>query len=379
MQLISKLPKVGTTIFTVMSGLAAQHGAINLSQGFPDFDCAPQLTDLVEHYLKKGFNQYAPMPGILPLRERLSAKTEQIYGRYFHPETEITITSGATEALFAALGAVVHLGDEVIVLEPCYDCYIPAIELNGGRAISVGMEPGTYRVNWAQVGAAISPRTRAILINSPHNPTGSILRRADLDALASLVRNTDILIISDEVYEHIIFDGAHQGVLHHDELWQRSIVVSSFGKTFHTTGWKIGYAVAPAPLMTEFRKVHQFLTFSTVTPMQHAIADFLGDETRYLQVSAFYQQKRDTFRALLAPSRFDLLPCDGTYFQLASYRRITDEPDRALAIRLTEAHGVAAIPVSVFYSDGRDDHVLRFCFAKKDETLERAAERLVLL
>lgn len=379
MQLISKLPKVGTTIFTVMSGLAAQHGAINLSQGFPDFDCAPQLTDLVEHYLKKGFNQYAPMPGILPLRERLSAKTEQIYGRYFHPETEITITSGATEALFAAIGAVVHPGDEVIVLEPCYDCYIPTIELNGGRAIPVGMEPGTYRVDWAQVGAAISPRTRAILINSPHNPTGSILRRADLDALANLVRNTDILIISDEVYEHIIFDGAHQGVLHHDELWQRSIVVSSFGKTFHTTGWKIGYAVAPAPLMTEFRKVHQFLTFSTVTPMQYAIADFLGDETHYLQVSAFYAQKRDTFRTLLAPSRFDLLPCDGTYFQLASYRRITDEPDQALAIRLTEAHGVAAIPVSVFYTDGRDDHVLRFCFAKKDETLERAAQRLVLL
>jgi methionine transaminase len=376
MQLVSKLPKVGTTIFTVMSALAAKHGAINLSQGFPDFDCDPRLTGLVDHYLKKGMNQYAPMPGILPLRERVGQKTEKLYGRYFHPESEITITSGATEALFAAIGAVVHPGDEVIVLEPCYDSYLPAIALNGGRAVCVQMQPGTYQVDWAQVRAAVSPKTRAIMVNSPHNPTGSILRQADLAALAEVVRGTDMIVISDEVYEHIIFDGAHQSVLLHPDLWERSIVVSSFGKTFHATGWKIGYAVAPAPLMQEFRKVHQFLTFSTVTPMQYAIADFLADPENYLGVPDFYRPKRDMFRHLMAGTRFDLLPCDGTYFQLASYARITDEADQVLATRLTVELGVAAIPVSVFYADGRDDHVLRFCFAKKDETLERAAERL---
>jgi methionine transaminase len=376
---ISKLPHVGTSIFTIMSALAAQHGAINLSQGFPDFDCSPELTGLVDHYLRAGLNQYAPMPGILPLRERLSQKTEQLYGRYFNPETEITVTSGATEALYAALAALVHPGDEVVVLEPCYDSYLPAIALNGGRAVCVPLLPGTYWPDWAAVQAAMSPRTRAIMVNSPHNPTGSVLHRADLDALAQVVRGTDAVVVSDEVYEHIVFSGPHQSVLLHDELWERSIVVSSFGKTFHTTGWKVGYAVAPAPLMRELRKVHQFLTFSTVSPMQHAIHDFLADPGHYLGVPAFYQQKRDKFRQLMASTRFDLLPCDGTYFQLASYRRLSDEPDQALATRLTAEVGVAAIPVSVFYHDQRDDHVLRFCFAKKDDTLERAVERLAQL
>ncbi|MCU0448313.1 MAG: methionine aminotransferase [Bernardetiaceae bacterium] len=376
MRIESKLPQVGTTIFTVMSGLAAQVGAINLSQGFPDFDCAPELTELVAKYLRQGFNQYAPMPGLLALRERIAEKTERLYGRVFSPDTEITVTSGATEALYAAVAALVRPGDEVIVLEPCYDCYLPAIELNGGVPVCVPLRPGTYAVDWPAVRAACSLRTRAIMINSPHNPTGSVLTWADLAQLADLVRGTDICIISDEVYEHICLDGEHQSVLRHPDLWQRSLVMSSFGKTFHVTGWKVGYCVAKGELAREFRKVHQFLTFSTVTPIQHALADFLADEANYLAVPDFFRQKRDKFRALLAGTKFDLLPCHGTYFQVASYTRLSSEGDYDLALRLTREIGVATIPLSVFFAHRRDDHVLRFCFAKKDETLERAAERL---
>ncbi|WP_250632825.1 methionine aminotransferase [Rhodoflexus caldus] len=375
----SKLPNVGTTIFTVMSGLATEYGAINLSQGFPDFGSDEALSELVYTYMKKGMNQYAPMPGIMPLRERIAEKTEALYGYRLNPDTEITVTSGATEALYAAIAAIVRQGDEVIVPEPCYDSYIPAIELNGGTIVPVALPAPDFHINREALAAAISPRTRALIINTPHNPTGAVMSAEDMQWLENLLADTDIFLISDEVYEHIIFSGTHESALKYPRLAERSFVISSFGKTFHVTGWKVGYAVAPAPLMREFRKVHQFLTFSTATPLQYAIADYLKQPEKYLHVPAFYQEKRDKFCALMQETRFRFTPSEGTYFQLADYSAISDEADTDFAVRLTKEIGVATVPVSVFYGQPKQEHLLRFCFAKTDQTLERAVERLAKL
>jgi methionine transaminase len=381
MQIQSKLPHIGTTIFTVMSKLAADVGALNLSQGFPNFECSPQLKDLVNHYVQKGFNQYAPMSGIQPLREIIAQKTAKTHGVQYHPDTEVTVVSGATEALYAAIAAVVNQGDEVILLEPCYDSYAPAIELNGGVPIYVTLVPeNNYQVDWQVVSTKISDKTRLIILNTPHNPTGTILTSDDLEQLAQIVKDTDIFLIGDEVYEHIIFDGQqHCSLMRHPVLQERSFICGSFGKTFHTTGWKIGYCLAPKDLSTELRKVHQWLTFSTVTPIQYALADFLKEPENYLSIPAFYQQKRDRFLQLIAGSRFEYTPAQGSYFQTVSYKNISDENDYDLAIRLTHEIGVAAIPVSVFYRHQNDYKRLRFCFAKDDHTLETAAERLCRL
>ena len=377
MTLQSRLPDVGTTIFTVMSRLAADLGAINLSQGFPDFDCDPELVDAVARHMRAGRNQYAPMQGVLPLREAIAAKYEALYGRRYDPDTEVTVTSGGTEAIFDAVAAVVHPGDEVIMLEPCYDSYVPAAVLNGGVPKIVSMKPGTYEIDWDAVRKAVTPRTRLLMINSPHNPTGAVITRDDIRALQSLVHDTGIFIASDEVYEHIIFDGIrHESLARYDDLAAHTFVIGSFGKTFHTTGWKIGYAVAPARLTTEFRKVHQFVTFSTITPVQYGIADFLADHGRLTELAPFYQRKRDLFLDLMKNSRFTPLRCRGSYFQLLDYSQITDEADADFAIRLTTEHGVASIPTSPFLYHLPAPKILRFCFAKKDETLERAAERL---
>ena len=373
----SKLPSVGTTIFTVMSKLAADTGAINLSQGFPDFDCDPALVDAVARHMKEGRNQYAPMQGVPALRQAIGAKFQSLYGARYDPDSEITVTSGGTEAIFDAVAAVVHPGDEVIVFEPCYDSYVPAIEVSGGRAVVVSLRYPDYAVPWDDVRAAITPRTRMIMLNSPHNPTAAILGPADVAELTAVVDGTDITIVSDEVYEHIIFDGArHESMARHDALRARSFIVGSFGKTYHVTGWKVGYVVAPAPLMTEFRKVHQFVTFSTITPVQHALAEFLDQKRGYPELAAFYQRKRDLFLDLIAGSRWKPLPSRGTYFQLLEYSAITSEPDMDFALRLTREHGVASIPTSAFLYKQPAPAVLRFCFAKKDETLRAAAERL---
>ncbi len=377
MQIQSKLPDVGVTIFTVMSSLAHEHGAINLSQGFPDFDADPLLLELVAKYMRSGYNQYAPMQGVAALRARIAEKTEKIYGATYDPATEITVTSGATEALFAAIAAVVQTGDEVIVLEPAFDCYVPAIKLNGGTPVFVKYRFPDYHIDWDDVRRALTSKTRLMILNSPHNPTGAVLSSADIAALKDVVRDTDVLIVSDEVYEHIIFDGqVHESMARHPELARRSFVISSFGKTYHTTGWKIGYCLAPKPLSTEFQRVHQFLTFASNTPIQHAYAEFMLNQEAYLNLAEFYQHKRDLFLALLEPSRFKPIPCRGTYFQMLDYSAISDEPDAAFARRLTVERKVASIPPSVFYHDGEDHRVLRFCFAKKDETLKRAAEKL---
>jgi methionine transaminase len=377
MTLRSRLPDVGTTIFTVMSRLAADLGAINLSQGFPDFDCDPELLEAVARHMRAGRNQYAPMQGVPPLREAISTKYEALYGRRYDPESEVTVTSGGTEAIFDAVAAVVHPGDEVIMLEPCYDSYVPAAVLNGGVPTIVSMKPRTYEIDWDAVRRAVTRRTRLLMINSPHNPTGAVITPDDIRALQSLVHDTGIYIVSDEVYEHIIFDGIrHESLARYDDLAAHTFVIGSFGKTFHTTGWKIGYAVAPAPLTTEFRKVHQFVTFSTITPVQYGIADFLADHGRLTDLAAFYQRKRDLFLGLMKESRFKPLRCRGSYFQLMDYSEITDEADAEFAIRLTKEHGVASIPTSPFLYHQPAPKILRFCFAKKDETLERAAERL---
>ena len=377
MTLRSRLPDVGTTIFTVMSRLAADLGAINLSQGFPDFDCDPDLVEAVSRHMREGRNQYAPMQGVPPLRQAIAAKYEALYGRRYDPETEVTVTSGATEAIFDAVAAMVHPGDEVIVLEPCYDSYVPATVLNGGVPRVVSLEPRTYAIDWDAVRRAVTPRTRLLMLNSPHNPAGSTITQADISALQSLVHDTGIYIVSDEVYEHIVFDGApHESLSRYEDLAARSFVVGSFGKTFHTTGWKVGYAVAPAPLTAEFRKVHQFVTFSTNPPTQYAIADVLGDHARLAALSPFYQRKRDLFLQLMQGSRFTPLACRGSYFQLMDYSAITGEGDAEFAVRLTKEYGVASIPTSPFLYNLPPPKVLRFCFAKKDETLERAAERL---
>jgi methionine transaminase len=373
----SRLPAVGTTIFTVMSRLAAERGAINLSQGFPDFDCDPALVDAVAGHMRAGRNQYAPMQGVLALREAVAAMFEALRGRRYDPESEITITSGGTEALFDAIAAVLHPGDEAIVLEPCYDSYAPAIRLNGGTPVFVPLTWPDYGIDWDRVEAAVSSRTRLLMLNSPHNPSGAVLGPADIQRLQALVDGTRIAIVSDEVYEHIIFDGVpHESMARYPELAARSFIIGSFGKTYHVTGWKVGYAVAPAPLMTEFRKVHQFVTFATNTPVQHALADVLAARRTLAELGPFYQAKRDLFLRLMEGSRFRPLACRGSYFQLMDYSAITDEADAAFAIRLTEEHGVAAIPTSPFLSASPAPRVLRFCFAKRDETLAAAAERL---
>jgi methionine transaminase len=373
----SKLPSVGTTIFTVMSRLAAEVGAINLSQGFPDFDCDPALVDAVAEHMRRGNNQYAPMEGVLRLREAISAKFEHYYGRRYDPDTEVTVTSGGTEAIFDAIAATIRPGDEVIVLEPCYDSYVPAIALSGGSAVFVGLRFPDYSIDWDAVNAAVTPRTRMIVLNSPHNPAGSTLSAADVGELTALVERTDILILSDEVYEHIIFDGRrHESMARYDALARRSVIVGSFGKTYHTTGWKVGYAVAPAGLTAEFRKVHQFVTFSTNTPVQHAIADFLETRRGLSALGPFFEAKRDLFLRLMEGSLFTPLACGGSYFQLMDYSAITEESDADFAIRLTKEHGVASIPTSPFLHRQPAPRVLRFCFAKKDETLRAAAERL---
>ncbi|OFW07948.1 MAG: methionine aminotransferase [Acidobacteria bacterium RIFCSPLOWO2_02_FULL_67_36] len=373
----SKLPSVGTTIFTVMSRMAAELGAINLSQGFPDFDCDPELIDAVAGHMRAGRNQYAPMQGILPLREAIAAKYEHFHGRRYDPETEVTVTSGGTEALFDAIAAVLHPGDEAIVLEPCYDSYVPAIELSGGVPIVVSLTYPDYAIDWPALRRAVTPRTRLLIVNSPHNPAGAVLDAADIRELTALVAERDLLIVADEVYEHIIFDGIqHESMARHPELAARSFIIGSFGKTYHTTGWKVGYTVAPAPLTAEFRKVHQFVTFATNTPVQYALADFLAARRGLAELSPFYQRKRDLFLRLMEGSRFTPLACRGSYFQLMDYSAITDEDDAAFAVRLTREHGVASIPTSPFLYRSRAPKVLRFCFAKREETLAAAAERL---
>ncbi|MFD2513047.1 methionine aminotransferase [Pontibacter locisalis] len=376
----SKLPDVGTSIFTIMSGLANEHKAINLSQGFPDFNCPEPLINLVTQYMHEGFNQYAPMPGVLKLREKISVKTEKMYGYLPDPETEITVTAGATEALNAAITAVVKPGDEVIVLEPCYDSYAPVIRLCGGLPVYVPLMLPDFSVDWDRVKRSITSRTRLIIINTPHNPTGAVMTQQDMNTLAKLIKDTDILIISDEVYEHMVFDeNVHYSALQNAQLRERSFVISSFGKTYHTTGWKTGYAVAPARLTAELRKMHQFITFCAVTPLQLAIADFMDEESHYLELPYFYQAKRDFFIEQLKQTRFEVIPSSGTYFQLAKYSSISDEHDQDFAKRLTKETGVAAIPVSAFYHDKTDNKFLRFCFAKSEETLRKAGEKLAKL
>ena len=376
----SRLPNVGTTIFTVMSALAQEHGAVNLGQGFPDFDCDPALLDAVERAMRAGHNQYPPMTGIPALREAVAAKVEAVYGRRYDPGTEITITAGATQAIITAVLAVVHPGDEVIVLDPCYDSYEPSIELAGGRAVHVPLTPGSFAPDFDRIAAAITPRTRAMLINSPHNPSGTVWSAAQMEQLARLLAPTDIVLISDEVYEHMVYDGArHESVARLPALAERSIVISSFGKTYHVTGWKVGYALAPAPLMAEFRKVHQFNVFTVNTPMQHGLAAYMADPSHHLGLAAFYQRKRDRFRAGLAGSRFRLLPSAGTYFQCVDYTAIDDRPEADFCRRLTSEVGVAAIPLSAFYPGGFEQRIVRFCYAKKDETLDLALARLAAL
>ena len=376
-QLNSKLPDVGITIFSIMTKLAGEHGAINLSQGFPDFDVDPGLIGLVDRHMREGRNQYAPMPGVLQLRERIAEKTFEMYGGRYDPVTEITVTSGATAALFAAISTVVNPGDEAIVFEPAYDSYVPAVTLSGGVPVYCTLRHPDYSIDWDMVRDAVTPRTKLIIINSPHNPAGAVLSGDDITALKDITVGTDIVIVSDEVYEHIIFNGAvHESMARYPELAARSFVISSFGKTYHTTGWKVGYCLAPKDLMAEFQKIHQYLTFATSTPVQYAYADFLEHRDRYRDLPGFYQGKRDYFLSLVKDSRFTCVPSRGTYFQLLDYSAITDEGDVDFARRMTVEYGVAAIPPSVFYHERIDRKVLRFCFAKKDETLAGAAERL---
>jgi methionine transaminase len=378
--LTSRLPEVGTTIFSVMSALAQQHSAVNLGQGFPDFEGDPRLTALVHEAMQRGLNQYAPMPGVPALREAVAAKIGRLYGQAYDPGTEITITAGATQAILTAVLALVHPGDEVIVLDPCYDSYAPNIALAGATAVHVPLLQGSFRPDFERIGAALSPRTRAILVNTPHNPSASVWTAADMHQLAALLRPTDVLVIADEVYEHMVFDGQpHESASRHPELAARSVVVSSFGKTFHVTGWKVGYVAAPAALMAEFRKVHQFNVFTVNTPVQHGLAAYLADPQPYQTLSAFYQRKRDYFRAGLAHSRLKLLPCHGTYFQCVDYSAVSTLGEETFCRWLTQAIGVAAIPLSPFYADGREQRLVRFCFAKQDQTLEAALTRLTRL
>ena len=378
MQLPSKLPRVGTTIFTVMSQLAAEHGAINLGQGFPDFSVPEFLIDAMARAAREGKNQYAPMTGIPALRQAIAEKTERCYGVRIDPDREVTVTSGASEAIYAAIQAVVRAGEEVIVLDPCYDCYEPAIDLAGASAVHIPLRPGDFSVDWQRVRDAVTPQTRMIMVNSPHNPSGSAFDAADLDALAAIVRDTDIVVLSDEVYEHIVFDGRdHATVLRHAELAARSFVVSSFGKTYHCTGWKVGYCIAPSALSAEFRKVHQYITFCTFHPAQAAFAEMIRAHPEHDQtLPSFYQAKRDRFQALLQPSRFGLRPVAGSYFQLVDYSAISELDDVAFCRWLVAEKRIAAIPLSPFYRQHPGTRVVRLCFAKSDETLDAAAHVL---
>ena len=380
----SRLPNVGTTIFTVMSTLAAEKNAVNLGQGFPDFNCDPALVDAVTEAMQKGLNQYPPMTGVPVLREAIASKVEALYGRRYNAASEITITAGATQAIITAILAVVHPGDEVIVLEPCYDSYVPNIELAGGVTVRVPLTPGTFRPDFDKIGAAITSKTRAILVNSPHNPSGTVWSAQDMLRLQEILAPTDVLLICDEVYEHMVFDGQqHQSAASYPGLAARAFIVSSFGKTYHVTGWKVGYVAAPAALSAEFRKVHQFNVFTVNTPVQHALAAYMADAKPYLELAAFYQRKRDLFRAGLARTKFKLLPGEGTYFQCVDISGLAvperNLPEAEFCLWLTSEIGVAAIPLSAFYGNGFDQHVVRFCFAKKDETLNAALQRLQAL
>ncbi len=376
----SRLPQVGTTIFTVMSALATEHKAINLGQGFPDFGCDPKLVQAVADAMSAGHNQYPPMQGVAPLREAVSAKIEALYGRRYDPAGEVTITAGATQAILTAVLAVVRPGDEVIVLEPCYDSYVPNIELAGGKVVRVALQAGSFRPDFARIAAAITPRTRALIVNTPHNPSGTVWSRQDMLRLQELLAPTDILLISDEVYEHMVFDGQpHESAARYPGLAARAFIVSSFGKTYHVTGWKVAYVAAPPALTAEFRKVHQFNVFTVNTPVQHGLAAYMADPKPYLELPAFYQRKRDLFRQGLAGSRLKLLPSEGTYFQCVDISDVSDLPESEFCQWLTREIGVAAIPLSAFYGNGFDQRVVRFCFAKKDETLQTALERLAKL
>ncbi|MBL0050553.1 MAG: methionine aminotransferase [Bacteroidetes bacterium] len=373
----SKLPHVGTTIFTIMSGLANECNAINLSQGFPNFAVSPALIELINKSMCEGMNQYSSMPGLITLREAIAKKTLLRFGAQYNPETEITITSGGTQALFTAIMATVSKGDEVIIFDPAYDSYAPAVELAGGVPIHIALMPPNFNIDWNEVQQTISPQTRMIIINNPGNPSSQVLTKDDMIALQKITDGTNIIVLSDEVYEHIIFDGQqHQSVSMFPQLAARSLVVYSFGKTFHATGWKMGYILGPQMLMTEFRKVHQFNVFSANTPIQAALSVFLSDENNYNYLEKFFAQKRDYFASMLLSSRFKILPCCGSYFQLLDYSAITNEHDKDYAIRMTKENGVASIPVSAFYKNGTDNKLLRFCFAKDDATLQAAAERL---
>jgi methionine aminotransferase len=376
-----------------MSALANEYNAINLSQGFPNFECSPELVSLINEYMKKGFNQYAPMQGIMPLREAIAEKMQGLYGAIYNPEKEINITAGGTEAIYAAITAVINEGDEVIVIEPAYDCYVPAIELSGGIPVYVQLKAPTpyppkggdvdkssFTIDWNEVKKKVSHRTRMIMLNTPHNPTGAVMTEQDMKELDKITKDTDIIILSDEVYEHIIFDGLkHQSVCRFPRLAERSFIVFSFGKTYHATGWKMGYVLAPEKLMTEFRRVHQFIVFTVNTPFQYALADYMKNKNEYLELGKFYQEKRDYFVNLIKGSKFKFVPASGSYFQLLDYSKITQEKDTDYAIRLTKEIGVASVPVSVFYHEQVDNKILRFCFAKTNETLEKAAEKLCMV
>ncbi len=373
----SKLPATGTSIFSVMSALAQAHGAVNLGQGFPDYAIDPQLIDLVAAAMRAGHNQYPLSPGVMSLREAIAAKVQRLYGRSYDPGNEVTVTTGATQGIFTTIQALAHAGDEVIVFEPAYDSYIPAIRLAGATPVPLPLTVPGYDIDWDAVRRAISPRTRMILVNTPNNPGTGILSADDLRQFAEVTRGTDIVIVSDEVYEHMVYDGArHESLARHDELAARSVVIGSFGKTFHATGWKVGYALAPPEITAEIRRVHQFTVFTVNSAVQHGLAEFLRDPARYEGLPAFFTAKRDLLRAALADTPLDLLPCRGSYFQLATYARISKEPAAEFAQRLVREYGVATIPLSAFYQDGTDHRVIRFCFAKRDETLLAAAERL---
>jgi methionine aminotransferase len=378
----SKLPKVGTTIFTVMSALASEKGAVNLGQGFPDFDCDPALVNAVTQAMQSGLNQYPPMAGVAQLRQAIADKIETLHGHHYDPASEITVTAGATQGILTSILCAVHAGDEVIVIEPAYDCYVPAIELAGGIPVFVQMRVSDagYSVPWDKVAAAVTSKTRLIMINTPHNPTGSILKKSDVDALADIVRGTDILVLADEVYEHMVYDEQHhESLCRHPELAPRAFINSSFGKTYHVTGWKIGFVAAPAALTTEFRKVHQFNVFTVNTPVQYGLVDYMKNPAPYLELPAFYQRKRDLFRAGLKNTRFRLLPSEGTYFQCVEYGAISDLSEAEFSKWLTAEIGVAAIPVSAFYNTPKESGIVRFCFAKQDETLRLALELLARL
>ena len=373
----SKLPATGTSIFSVMSALAQAHGAVNLGQGFPDYDIDPGLIDMVYAAMRDGHNQYPLSPGVMALREAIAVKVQRLYGRAYDPGNEVTVTTGATQGIFTTIQALAHVGDEVIVFEPAYDSYIPAIRLAGATPVPLALTVPGYDINWNAVRRAVTPRTRMIVVNTPNNPGTGILSADDLAQFAAITRDTRIVIVSDEVYEHMVYDGArHESLARHNELAARSVVIGSFGKTFHATGWKVGYALAPSEITTEIRRVHQFTVFTVNSAVQHGLAEFLGDPARYEGLPAFFTAKRDLLRAALAETPLDLLPCRGSYFQLATYTRISSEPAVDFAQRLVRDHGVATIPLSAFYQDGTDHRVIRFCFAKRDATIHAAAERL---